>query len=406
MILRARVVLTMNGPPIENGAAAIEDARIVDVGPFAEIRARRSGEVLDLGESILLPGLINAHCHLDYTMLRGRISPQATFTDWIREINAAKAGLKERDYVKAITAGAAEARRFGTTSLVNLAAFPTLVSRLPSLPLRLWWCAELIDLRAKVDLRSLVAAMREMRLGSVQLGLAPHAPFTASAQLYARSARLADAEDLLLTTHLAESHEEMEMFREGSGPLFDFLKQIGRTTQDCGNTTPLQLFLQSVDAIGDRALPRWIVAHLNELSEEDFAMLAERPKFQVAHCPRSHRYFRHAPFQLGRLGELGFNICLGTDSLASNPDLNLLGEMQAFEAQEPGLSPRSLLEMVTLNPARALGREHDLGRIATGFLADLVAIASAGGRDPCNEVVHFAKPVAWMMIAGRVLDEV
>jgi cytosine/adenosine deaminase-related metal-dependent hydrolase len=294
MILSASVVLTMEGAPIENGAVAIDGARIVDVGPVAEVRARRSGNVLDLGERILLPGLINVHSHLDYTMLRGRIPPQPTFTDWIREINAAKARFRESDYLEAIVAGAAEARRFGTTSLVNLAAFPELLVRLPALRLRVWWCAELIDVRENVNVHSIVAAMRKPSSAAAQLGLAPHAPFTASAGLYAECTMLADEQDLLLTTHVAESREEMQMFQHGRGALFDFLKGLGRKTEDCGGSTPLRVFLESAGMIGDHFEARWIVAHLNELTEEDFILLVRTPKFHIAHCPRSHRYFQHA----------------------------------------------------------------------------------------------------------------
>ncbi len=105
MIYRARVVVTMDGPPIENGAVAISENRIFDVGSFGKIKARNSGEIVDLGERALLPGLINTHCHLDYTCLRGKIAPQKSFTDWIRAINAAKASLSEEDYVPSINEG-------------------------------------------------------------------------------------------------------------------------------------------------------------------------------------------------------------------------------------------------------------------------------------------------------------
>src|SRR5437879_9247127 len=92
MIIRARLVVTMNGPPIENGAIAVSGDHIIDVGKFPEVSTRHSGEELvDLGEQALLPGLINAHCHLDYTCLRGKIPRPKSFTDWIRAINAAKA---------------------------------------------------------------------------------------------------------------------------------------------------------------------------------------------------------------------------------------------------------------------------------------------------------------------------
>src|SRR4051794_30037071 len=99
MILRARTVVTMDGPPIENGAVAISANRIDDVGKFHEIKRRNTGVINDLGEQALLPGLINAHCHLDYTCLAGSIPPQNSFTDWVRSINAQKANLSPEDYV-------------------------------------------------------------------------------------------------------------------------------------------------------------------------------------------------------------------------------------------------------------------------------------------------------------------
>src|SRR5204863_2009013 len=101
---------------------------IVDVGKFPEVSARHSGqEIIDLGEQALLPGLINAHCHLDYTCLRGKIPRQKSFTDWIRAINSEKSKLTPEDYVASINEGFAEAKRFGTTTIVNLTAFPELI---------------------------------------------------------------------------------------------------------------------------------------------------------------------------------------------------------------------------------------------------------------------------------------
>src|SRR5262252_1917321 len=146
MIIRARTVVTMDEPPIENGAIAVSGNRIVDAGNFDEIKARRAGKVIDLGEQALLPGLINAHCHLDYTCLRGKIPRQKSFTDWIRAINAEKAKLSADDYVRSINEGFAETKRFGTTTMANLTAFPELVSQIDA-PIRTWWFAELIDVR-------------------------------------------------------------------------------------------------------------------------------------------------------------------------------------------------------------------------------------------------------------------
>ena len=151
---------------------------------------------------------------------------------------------------------------------------------------------------------------------------------------------------------------------------------------------------------------RWILVHLNELTEEDFALLEAGPRFHIVHCPRSSRYFRHRPFALERLVEMGFNVCLGTDSLASNSSLSLFAEMRAVQEERPDLSPEQILAMATVNGARALHQEGALGKIHAGFLADLIAlpIADAGG-DVFAEIISWADEVPWMMVGGRVVAE-
>jgi len=423
MIVRARVVATMDGAPIENGAVAISADRIddsppgsspsraarlcrsapagsvVDVGKFPEVSARYSGqEIIDLGEQVLLPGLINAHCHLDYTCLRGKIPRQKSFTDWIRVINAEKSKLSPQDYVASINEGFAEAKQFGTTTIANLTAFPELIRQLPGPPIRTWWFAELIDVRSPNRTNELVDSAIESLKFAQNYGLAPHALFTASEKLYQRCEQTGN--DVLLTTHLAESREEMEMFRDGSGPLYEFMENIGRDMGDCGHETPLGLFVGALDG---RALPkRWIIAHLNELTESDFELLEKvKTKFHVVHSPRSHDYFGHSPFQSERLRRLGFNICLGTDSLASNESLSLFAEMRAFQRSHPEISPEKIFEMVTVNPASALRQQNTLGRIRPGFRADLIAIPSREDRDLFGEIVAFDGEVDWSTVNGR-----
>ena len=156
----------------------------------------------------MLPGLINAHCHLDYTGLRGKIPPQKSFADWIRSINAEKAKLSPKDYLASINEGFAEAKRFGTTTIANLTAFPDLISQITP-PIRTWWFAELIDVRAPERANELVDLAIESLKSARNWGLAPHALFTASKNLYRRCEDIARRNDVLLTTHLAESQEEM-----------------------------------------------------------------------------------------------------------------------------------------------------------------------------------------------------
>ena len=399
MILRARIVITMDGPPIDNGAVALSGNKVVDVGKFDEIKMRNGGEIVDVGERALLPGLINAHCHLDYTCLRGEIPAQKSFTDWIRAINAKKAKLSSKDYLTSIDEGFAEAKRFGTTTIANLTAFPDLIPQIEA-PIRTWWFAELIDVRAPEHENEIVDRALESLQPAHNSGLAPHALFTASADLHRRCQEIAPQRNILLTTHLAESHEEMEMFHDASGPLYEFMKNIGRPMEDCGNETPLESF---VGALGNRPNPQWIVAHLNELTERDFELL-ERSKrqFHIVNCPRSHDYFKHSHFPFERLRSLGFNICLGTDSLASNEDLSLFAEMRAFQRREPAISPEEIVKMVTINSAMALNQGNTLGRIRSGFCADLIAIQSSEHDNPFEQIVGFDGSIDWIMVNGKM----
>ena len=262
--------------------------------------------------------------------------------------------------------------------------------------MRTWWFAEMIDVRAPV---SSIAVLEEFEK-SVRLpggaGLAPHAPFTASKKLYAETAALSAQRNIPATTHLAESAEEMEMFRVGGGALFDFMKSIGRPMKDCGQTTPLGLMLRS-DVLDER----WIVAHLNELTPGDFELLARGPRFHVVHCPRSHAYFGHAPFAWQKLRALGFNIALGTDSLASNHDLSLFSEMRQLCATEPWLRADEILAMATVNAAAALGQARALGRLRVGCFADLLAVPFSGGmEEAAEEIISFSGKAPWRMVDG------
>ncbi len=393
MIIRARAVVTMDGAPITNGAIAVSGNAIVDVGEWDSVRRRNSGEVVDLGETALLPGLINAHCHLDYTCLRGRIARQDSFTDWIRAINAERAKLSADDYVRSIDVGFAEARRFGTTSIANLTGVPELASRTHPLS-RTWWFAELIDIRAAQNVDEVLRTLPVSAEGS---GLAPHAPYTASADLYRKCEAIAEREDLLLTTHLAESKEEMAMSLDRCGPLSEFLGSISPNLFEASGVTPVE-HLSRFCGLDER----WLLVHVNEIRDRDFERLGSA---HIVHCPRSHGYFGHTPFEFAKLRSRGLNICLGTDSLASNDDLSLLAEMREFRKIQPSLSGFDLLEMVTINPARALRRAEDLGRLRVGYRADVIALPQNGNeRDLVDEVIAFDGSVSWSMIDGVSLE--
>jgi cytosine/adenosine deaminase-related metal-dependent hydrolase len=342
--------------------------------------------VIDLGEQILLPGLINAHCHLDYTMMRGKIPRQPSFANWIRAINSEKEKLSADDYIASINSGYAEAKRFGTTTIANLIAFPELIAKIRP-PIRTWWFAELIDVRDPSKAASLVNRATKLLKSTEHWGLAPHALFTASPDLIQRCEKIASDTNALLTTHLAESEEELQMSCDRSGSLHDFLRSLGVELFEAEGRTPIEQMLNSTARLHDR----WLLVHLNALLDSDLEQLAAvETKPQIVHCPRSHEYFGHPPFAFAALRKLGFNICLGTDSLASNSDLSLFAEMRQFQRTHPDVSAREIVELITVNPAAALKQENALGRIRSGFYADFITIPEIAGPNVFEQIIAFA----------------
>jgi len=380
MILhRARIVLPLSAPPIENGAVAVSGSHIAEVGPFAEIRSRHpAAEVVDHGETILLPGLINAHCHLDFTSMRGAILTSNSFSGWVRRINELKRTFTDEDYIASIDAGLSELRKWGTTSVFNIESLPELMVRLPTPRIRTWWFYELLDIRSRIHTEDVVAGalsfFEQRPSWHGGFGLSPHAPYTTSVELYRLARSCSEKYGMPFTTHLAESDEEMRMFAEGAGPLFDFLQGLGRDMSDCGTKTPIRHLLEA-DALPAGA----ILAHMNQLGPGDGELLGTHGRsFSIVHCPNCPEYFGRAPFPFETLRGLGFRISLGTDSCASNRGLNLFDEMQTFRRNFPGVAPAELLDMVTRHPAAAIGLGGHFGELGAAARADFITLPFGG----------------------------
>lgn len=392
--LRARIVYPVSAPPIENGMVCVENGKIVALGKWDGRGAT------DLGEVILMPGLINAHCHLDYSVMRGAILPNASFSQWIRRINELKRTLSDADYLESIRTGFDELLRHGTTSVFNIESFPELMVKLPPPPIRTWWFYEMMDVRNRIHTEDVVAgalSFFEDREGwSGGFGLSPHAPYTASPDLYRLAKFCCEKYGMPFMTHLAESDEEFEMFRNARGPLHGFLQGLGRPMFDAGGHTPVARLLL------DGSLPDGsLLAHMNFLEEEDWGLLREK-HFSIIHCPCCHEYFEREPFPMDRFLREGFNVCLGTDSLASNRSLNMFAELRCAARRHPEVATETILKMATINPAKAIGMGGRLGEIRAGAEADLIAIPCAGRPESLHEaVLGHAGPVHWMMVGGR-----
>jgi cytosine/adenosine deaminase-related metal-dependent hydrolase len=404
---RCRTLVSMIGEPITDAAFVVQGARFTEVGPAHEILRNFAGPVEDLGEVVVLPGLVNAHCHLDYTLMRGAILPSRSFSQWVSRINALKRVFSDDDYLRAHQKGFDELCRYGTTTVLDIAAIPQILPRRPTPVIRNYTFLELIDVRPRPweDLYAFGSwSIFEPGQPNANIGgsgLSPHAPYTASPELY-RLARLGRTQlGLPTTTHVAESEEEFRMFAAGDGPLFDFLERLGRPMVDCGRTSPLQHLLRN-----GLVSPDAILVHLNYLDDKDFAVLScpDWRGLTIVHCPKSHRFLHHGPFPLERLQAIGLNLALGTDSLASNDRLDLFAEMRMVRRAYPHLTAAHTLRMATVNGARALGLQHELGCIAPGFLADAIAVPCAERLDSAYEVVLQNRcAVRWMLVNGRVL---
>lgn len=408
MILRARAVLPVSQPPIENGAIRISGNRIAEVGPWKDFAPNNGDEVIDLGETILLPGLINAHCHLDYTDMSGRMPPQKSFTDWIKLMLIAKAEWNYSEFAESWLHGARMLLRTGTTTVVDFEAVPELLpDAWSATPLRMFSLLEMTGVKSRRDPRGILqdnlAHIVRLPGGRCRPGLAPHAPYSTIPELLRLAAETARQRHWPLSIHIAESAQEFEMFTRRRGVMFDWLRRNERDMSDCGHGSPLKQ--------ADRCCvlnENCLAVHVNYLAKGDAKLLAER-KASVVHCPRSHFYFGHQKFPFSTLARAKVNVCLGTDSLATvyktrrqAVELSMFDEMQAFASAYPKISAEKILRMATVNGAHALGMAGKAGELSEKAFADIIAIPFKGKtKNAYDAVINHRGDVAASLIDGE-----
>jgi aminodeoxyfutalosine deaminase len=408
VILRARTVLPISQPPIENGALSISANRIRAIGSWPDFRFPANESIFDLGEVVLLPGLVNAHCHLDYTDMAGLLPPPKTFTDWIPLITAAKSMWGYSEYAQSWLHGAHMLLKTGTTTVADIEAMPDLLPEMwDATPLRVFSFLEMTGIRAKRDpekiLREAADKIDSLAHARCSASLSPHAPYSTLPELLRLSAEIARKRSWRITTHVAESEQEFEMFNDARDKMFDWLKRNERDNSDCGLGSPVQHLARN------KMLGKNLIAvHVNLLARGDAALLGKN-RVHVVHCPRSHAYFRHPPFLRERLANAGVNISLGTDSLSTvrktgkqKLELNLFEEMRLFAANNRTISPTEILRMATVNGARALGLAGQAGELSEKAFADLIAIPFDGKIADAHEaVLAHTDAVCVSMIDGR-----
>lgn len=390
----------------------MRDGRIVRVGPAAEVIAAAPGaEVTDLGHDVLMPGLVDAHCHLEWSLLEGLLHP-ADFAAWLGRLLPMRVRMTPADHVAGARLGAMRSLRAGTTTLsdsgptgagagalaasgqrgvVHLEAFGRDEGRAAT--------------EAAAALSARLAELDDAGGPRVRAGVSPHAPYTVGPDLWRALRARADLEGRGWATHLAESRHELPAIRDGAGPLAD-LFAAAELVPGRWDGGPDEGVVARLDATG-ALTPGLLAAHCVELGGDDPALLAARG-VAVAHCPRSNAHLRCGRAPLEDLRDAGVVVGLGTDSPASGGDYDLRAEARACRVAHAGVhdvGDADLLDMITRGGAAALGMEGEVGALVPGAHADLLVLAPAGrgGDDPVAVALDAATTVRSVVVGGEVV---
>jgi len=377
---------------LANGVVRIAGEKIAAVSPCGEERAN-----VDLGNVAILPGLVNAHTHLDLSGMRGVAPPSPDFVGWLRQVISHRRTVSPEQSAADIRAGLAECLRFGTTLVGDIASGGASWDALSRAMLRsvVFW--ELIGLtpeRAENAWANAEAWLRSRgRATRCRPGLSPHAPYSVQDQLLFKSVMMAKTETIPLAMHLAETIAERQLLEDQSGPFVAFLRDLGVWNPD-GLLTSVEEVPFMCSGYG---LSEPLLIHANFL---DPNMTSLWCKGTVVYCPRTHAAFGHPPHPFREFFAKGVRVALGTDSLASNPDLDILAEARFVRARYPDVPGDVLLRMITLSGAEALGWADECGSIAPGKSADLVVLPlpnreAADPHDLVFDSEHAVEKVLW-----------
>jgi cytosine/adenosine deaminase-related metal-dependent hydrolase len=388
---RAAWVVPVAAPPIRNGWIDVEGGRIIGTG-VDDGRPSSAISTSDLGDVALVPGFVNAHTHLELSALRGRLPRARGLPDWVRRLMTERPALDEGAVERAMADAIRELDVWGTSAVGDVSNTLASVAMLASRALDAVVFHELIGFaerngQAAVDAAlatwTALAPFRTLPPApGVRLALAAHAPYSVSPEvLRAVGAWLAGSPDRRTTLHLAESRDELALLEDGTGEWRQLLDDLGVWRSDW--TPPATDPVAYADRFGLLG-PRSLVVHGVQLDEAGARALAARRATLVL-CPRSNRFVGEGDAPVSLAYRAGVRAALGTDSLASAPDLGVPGELAAARRLAPEVPARWLLRAATLGGARALGFE-DLGALAPGFRARVLAVAVPPG---CADVEEY-----------------
>jgi len=392
--IRAQFVHPVTAPPIEDGAVLVDDrGTIAAVGPNAVVPTPPGARALEFPHARLLPGLVNTHTHLELTHLIGK-NTEREFAGWIRGLRVLKDATSPDEFSRSAEQGVRDAWAAGVTCVADTGSTGAPLEALARLGGRGIYYQEVFG----PDPAKCAASMEELRRALdrlspfasslLTLGVSPHAPYTVSEPLYRAVAELARSEGWPVAMHLAESPAETELVRDGAGSFAEALRARGFpiTPRGC---SPVEYLVQlGVVQRGTACL----CIHCVQVDQRDVELLCHAGA-SIAHCPRSNRAHGHGAAPLAAFRRAGLRVGLGTDSVVSVGDSSLLAEAAAA-----GLDGEDALRMLTIEGARALGLEGEIGSLEVGKQADLAVF-------PSTAVYRLLPPVTALLtlVAGRVV---
>ena len=409
--LRARWVVPVDLPPISFGEVVISGDRIVEVRTF-DSSLPIPPDVTDYGNAIIMPGLVNVHTHLDYTVMRGFLE-DIDFFPWIRELTISKAALDQDDWIASATVGAAEAVAGGVTTIGDCTTTGAALDGAMALGLRGIIYQEVfgIDQRVPVaeTIRELVQQIDALKLRAgplFKIGVSPHSPYTVSVELFRELSKLVAERGLRVCIHAAESRAESELLMNGRGVIAEMYDRRGIEFEHPGSTTVKYLF--DLGMLGEKTL----LVHGVQIVADDLDT-TRNTKTAWAHCPKSNSKLGNgvAPLQLMQNcypdGES--RVGLGSDSVASNNTMDMFEEMRfavltqrAANSRFDAMTAKQAVDMATIQGARALGMDHQISSLTPGKLADIAvvnlnAIPNQPAFDPLSALVY--------SVSARDVDE-
>ena len=383
---RAAWLLPISEPPIRDGWIAIDRGRIIATGRQS---ANKSEPEIDLGDVAVLPGLVNAHTHLELSYLRDEVPPASEFVVWIRRVIAARRERPDAssgEILEAVDRAIEETVRSGTAVLGDISNTLVAFDPLARSPLAAVLFYELIRFSApepQAFVEEAAAAVSKLPVtGRVRASLAAHAPYSVAPLVFRAIRDVVDRDPFSpCSVHLSESVEELEFIRTGQGPWRTLLEELGAWDPNWvpPGASPVQ-FLEDAGFLDGRV----IAVHGVQMTTEDLDRLAKRGVTLVA-CPRSNGHTGAGAPPIADFYRSGVNVAVGTDSLASAPDLNVFAEIATMRALAPAVPASALLESATRVGAAALGFDAEYGTIEAGKVARLLAVDVPFGTDDVEE---------------------